>query len=113
MKTYLTLIRIIFFFAAFALIVVGSLFFIQHWNGGRLMMGAGLVLMLGAFVQFPHSEKSSMTILRILLTTTALSTLLIGTLFFIQNWGSVALLGIGVLLSVLILFDKLVSKKVF
>lgn len=52
MNIYFNLIRIAVFVTAMSLVIIGCLFFVQHWSGGRIMMGAGSLLQLGMLVDF-------------------------------------------------------------
>jgi len=57
MNIYSNLIRITLFFAAMSLVVIGCFFFIQHWSGGRIMMGVGVLLQIGMLVDFFRRRK--------------------------------------------------------
>ncbi len=114
MKTYQSLIRIIFYYVAFMLVIIGSLVFIQDWSGGAWMLGAGLILAVLMLALAERPGRDLLVVLRVLLIVTAGGALLFGTLFSVQNWqGGALMLGIGIPLSLILFFDVRVTKKVF
>lgn len=71
MKITLTIVRIILFFVAFELIILGSLSVIQHWSHGRLILCAGLLLATIMFVEARNRQKIFRIITQVLLVVTA------------------------------------------
>jgi len=57
MKIYLALIRVILFCTAFGFLIIGGLFYIQNWEGGKLMLGIGLVLSAIVLIDIFRTKK--------------------------------------------------------
>lgn len=57
MKIYFALIRVVLFCVTLALFVIGGLFFIQNWEGGKLMLGIGVALSAIILIDLLRTKK--------------------------------------------------------
>ncbi|WP_221394644.1 hypothetical protein [Dyadobacter sp. NIV53] len=57
MKIYLALIRVVLFCVTLTLLVIGGLFIMQNWEGGKLMLGIGVTLSAIILIDLLRTKK--------------------------------------------------------